>query len=74
MRDAHSGIRRVHRLPARTGRAERINAQILRLNLDVDFIGFGQHGDGRGRSVHTALLLGLGNALHAVHAALIFQL
>ena len=74
MRDAHRGIGRVHRLPARTRRAERVNPQILRLDFDVDFIGFGQYGDGGSRSVNAALLLGLRNALHAVHAALILQL
>src|SRR5260370_21525522 len=31
VRDSYGGIRRVHRLPARTGRAEGIDAQIFRL-------------------------------------------
>ena len=41
---------------------------------DVDFVGFGQHGDGRGRGVDASARLGGGHALHAVHAALVFQL
>ena len=58
MRDAHSGIRGVHRLAAGARRAERINAQVLRFDLDVNFIGFGQHGNRGGGGVDAPLLLG----------------
>src|SRR5437762_423600 len=74
MRDAYRRIRCVHGLAAGTGRAERINAQILGLNLDVDFVRFGKHGHGRRGSMDAALLLGGRNALDAVHAAFVFQL
>src|SRR2546428_2767866 len=40
--------RRVHRLPARARRTKRVNAQIFRLDLDVNFVRFRQHGN-RGR-------------------------
>ena len=74
VRDAHGGIGRVHGLPAGAGRAKRIDAQILGLDLDVNFVRFGQHRHrGRG-SVNAALLLGGRDALHAMHAAFIFQL
>ena len=74
VRDAHRGVRRVHRLAAGAGRAERVDAQIFGFDLDVDVFGFGQHGDRDGRGVDASLLLGGGHALHAVHAAFVFQL
>ena len=45
-----------------------------RLDLDVDFLGLGQHRDGRGEVWMRPLRLGLGHALHAVHAALELEL
>ena len=74
VRDAHRRIRRVDRLPARTGRAERIDADVLGIQLHFHFVGFGQHRHRDRRSVHAALLFGHRHALHAVHAALVFQL
>ena len=41
---------------------------------DVDVLRLGQHGDGRRRSVDAAGGLGVGHALHAVHAGFEFQL
>ena len=41
---------------------------------DVDVLRLGQHGDGRGRGVDAAGRLGVGHALHAVHAGFVFQL
>src|SRR5207244_2148177 len=73
MGDAHGGIGGVHRLAAGAGGAESVDAQIFRLDLDVDFVGFGQHGDRCRRSVDAPLLLGRGNALYAMHAAFVFQ-
>ena len=61
-------------MAAGTGRAERIDAQILGFDLDVDFVRFGQHRNRRGGSVDAALLLGGRDALHAMHAAFVFQL
>ena len=48
--------------------AEHVDAQILVVDLDVDLLGLGQHGDGRGRGVDAALRLGRRHALDAVHA------
>ena len=43
------------------------------VDLDLDLLGLGQHGDRDGRGVDAALGLGLGHALHAVDAALELQ-
>ena len=48
VRDAHGRVGRVDALAARAGRAVRIDAQVLGLNLDVDLVGLGQHRDGGG--------------------------
>src|SRR6266446_2072525 len=45
VRDAHGGIGGVDGLAARAGRTERINAQIFRFDLDVDFVGFGERSE-----------------------------
>ena len=42
----------------------------LLVDLDLDVLDLGQHGDGRGRGVDAPLRLGRRNALHAVHAGL----
>ena len=47
-----------------------VDAQVPRVDLDLDVLGLGQHGDGRRRRVDAALGLGCGHALHAVHARL----
>src|SRR5271154_88516 len=74
VRDAHCGIRRVDGLAAGAGRAESIYAQILGFDLNVDIVGFGQHGN-RGRGgVNASLGFRGGNALGAVHAAFVFEL
>ena len=46
VRDADGGVGRVDALAARAARAERVDAQVLVVDLDVDFLGFRQHGDG----------------------------
>ena len=74
VRDAHGGVGCVHRLPARTGRAERVNPQVFGFDLDVDVFGFGKNGDRDSGGVDASLLLGGGDALHAVHSTLVFQL
>src|SRR5580704_5942393 len=74
VRDAYRRIGSVHRLSAGTGGAESIYAQILGLNLDINFIGFGKHRNRCGGSVNASLLLGSRNALHAMDSALVFQL
>ena len=74
MRDANRRISGIHRLAARPGGAERIDADVLGLDVHFHFVRFGQHRHGDRRSVHAALLLRHRNALHAMHAALVFQL
>ncbi len=72
--DAHGRIGGVDALAAGAGGAEGIDADILGFDLDFDFVGFGQHGDGDRGSVHAALLFGDRHALHAMHAAFVLQL
>src|SRR2546427_444205 len=55
------------------GGAEGIDAQVFRFDFDVDFVGFGENRDGRGRGVNAALRFRGGNALDAVHAAFVLQ-
>src|SRR5512142_2821204 len=74
MRQPHRGVRRIDALPAWTRGAERIDTDVLGFELDLDFIGFRQHGDGDCRCVNPPLLLGLRYALHAMHAALVLKL
>ncbi len=74
MGDADRRIGGVDRLAARPGGAEGIDAQVLCLDLDVDVLGLWQHRDGDRRGMHAALRLGLGNALHAMHPALVLHL
>ncbi len=74
MRDAHRGISGIDRLAAGSGGTERIDADVLGLELDFHFVGFGQHRDRDGRGMHAALLLGRRHALHAMHAAFVLQL
>src|SRR5882762_6707801 len=73
VRDAHGGIGGVHGLAAGTGGTEGVDAQIFGFDFDVDVVGFREHGYGCGGGVDAALLLGGGDALHAVHAAFVFQ-
>ena len=73
MGDAHGRIRGIHALAAGAGRAIRINAQVGLVDMDVDLVRLGKHRDRRRRSLDAALALGLGNALHAVHAALVLH-
>ena len=74
MGDAHGRVGCVDGLAARAGRAKRIDAQVFGFNFDVDILSFGQDGDCDRGSVHAALLLGSGYALHAMDTALVFQL
>src|SRR5712672_1907118 len=73
MGDAYRRVSRVHRLPTWPRRTKRIDAQILRVDLDVDLFSFRQHGDGDGRSVNATAGFGLGHTLHAMDAGLVFQ-
>jgi hypothetical protein len=68
--DAHGGIGGVDPLPARTARALHGDFQILRIEVKVDLLRLGQHGDGDGGGVNAAAGLGDGHALHAMDATL----
>src|SRR5271155_6039436 len=74
MRDANGRVGRIHRLAAWTAGAECINAQVFGFNFDVDVFGLRQHGDGDGGGVDASLLLGGGNALHAVDTTFVLEL
>ena len=63
----------VHALAARAARAERVDAQVLLVDLHVHFLGLRQHGDGGGAGVDAALRLGRGHALDTMHAALVLE-
>ena len=59
--------------PPGPGRAVDVDLEVVRVDLHVDVLGLGQHGDGRRRGVDAALRLGLRHALHAVRAALVLE-
>ena len=69
----HGRVGRVHRLPARARGAVDVDLQVLLVDLDVDLLGLRHHRDGGGRGVDAPLRLGLGDALHAVRAALVLE-
>src|ERR1035437_8890331 len=71
--DAHGRIRGVDALPAGAGGAEGIDADVLSLEFDLDFVGFGQNRYRDGGGMHAALLLRHGHALYAVHAPSVLQ-
>ena len=57
--------------PPGPGRAVDVDLEVVLGDLDLDLLGLGHHGDGRGRRVDPPLRLGLGHALDAVGAALV---
>ncbi len=73
MGDANGGVGGVDALTARAARAVGIDTQVGLVDLDVDFLGLGKHGDGGRGGLDAALGLGLGDALDAVHAALVLH-
>ena len=73
MGEAHGGFGLVDVLPAGAARAHGVDAQIRLVDLDVDLLGLGQHGDGCGGGVDAPRGLGVGHPLDPVHAALEFQ-
>ena len=56
--------------PPGPGRAEHVDPQVARVDLDLDVLGLGRHQHARGAGVDAALRLGDRHPLHAVHAAL----
>ena len=71
--DPDGGVGGVHALPAGARRAEDVDAQVVRVDADVDLLGLGQHEDAGRGGVDAALALGDRHPLHAVHAALELQ-
>ena len=59
--------------PPGSARTEGVDAKILGLDLNVDFVGFRQHGDRRRGRVNPAAGFGGRHALHAMHAAFVLQ-
>ena len=74
MRDADGGVRRVDALPAGAARAERVDAQIFLVDLDVDLFSLGQDRHRRRRRVDASARFRGRDALHTVDAALVLQL
>ena len=55
------------------GGAADIDLDFVGLDFNVHFLGFRQHGNGRGAGVNPTLRLGRWHALDAMHAALVFE-
>jgi hypothetical protein len=73
VKDLDGGVGGVDALPAGASGAADFDAEILRSEFDVDFLGLGEHGHGGGGGVDAALGFGGGDALHAVDSALVAQ-
>src|SRR5206468_1636943 len=70
VRDAHSAVGRVDRLPAWTRGAINVDPQVLVVDLHIDVLRLRQNRDCRRRSVDAPAAFGHRHALHAVDAAL----
>src|SRR3954468_8284363 len=66
MGDPHRTVSGVHALASGAGRPEHIDLQVLRLDLDVDFLGLGEHRYSGGGGVNSSLRLGRRYSLHSV--------
>src|SRR4051794_41565594 len=73
MGDANRRIRRVHALSTGPARAERVDPQVLGIDMNVHFFGLRQYRDGGGGGVNPAARLGRRDALDSMHAALVLQ-
>ena len=73
MGDADRRFGLVDVLAAGALRPHGVDLEIGIVDRDVDLLGLGQHRDGRGRGVDAARRLGVGHALHAVHAGFELQ-
>ncbi len=73
MGDPDRGVGGVDRLAARAGGAVHVDPQVVGDDLDLDLLGLGGDQHARRRGVDAALGLGGGDALHAVHTALVLQ-
>src|SRR5205807_7976293 len=66
--DADRRFGLVDMLAAGALRAHGLDPQIVALDIDIDILDLGQHRHGGGGSVDAPLRLGVGHALHPVHA------
>src|SRR3974377_702210 len=73
MRDSDCRVRGIHGLAAWTGGTERVDPEVLGIDLDVHFFCLGHYRDGDGRGMYAALLLGGRNALYPVDAAFVLE-
>src|SRR6516165_9013201 len=74
MGDAHSRIRRIDTLTPRPRRAHYVNPQVLLfVDVDLNFVSFGQYGDCHRRSMNTTGPLSSRNALDAMNTAFEFK-
>ena len=71
--DAHRRVGRVDRLAARARRPVHVDLEVLVVDVDLDLVGLGQHGDGGRRRVDPALALGDRHPLHPVRPALVLH-
>jgi hypothetical protein len=69
----YRGVCRVHALAAFARRATNIDFDFVRLDFNIHFLGFGQHGDRRSAGVNTPLRLRGRDTLHPMHTALVFK-
>ena len=60
-------------MSAGAGRTEGVNAQIFRIDLNVNFFSFRKNRNGDRRSVNASTGLSLRHALHAMHAGFMLQ-
>src|SRR5882757_9322049 len=66
--DPDCGFGLVDVLAAGALRAHGLDPEIIALDIDIDFLDLRQHGHGGSRGVDAPLGLGVGYALHTVHA------
>src|ERR1700694_4198424 len=71
--DADRGFGLVDVLAAGALRGDGLDPEVIALDLDVDLLDLRQHGYRRRRGVNAPLRLGVGHALHPVHAGFEFQ-
>ncbi|MCY1251246.1 hypothetical protein D9M72_649820 [compost metagenome] len=71
--DTDGRVRRVDVLAAGTRGTHGIDADVFGANLDVDLLGFRQHGNGCRRRVDASARLGFRHTLDAVHTGFEFQ-
>ena len=73
MDETHGGIGGVDGLTAGAASAKNLRLDIAHIQLHIDLIHLGEHGDGGGAGVDAPLALRCRHSLHAMHAALVFE-